>query len=328
MAESLRVATFNLENFDDRRGVEPGLAARIAVLRPQLLRLSADILCLQEVNGQPAERSRRMLAALDTLLAETPYAGYHRVATEGPHGPFDVHNLVILSRFPLSGSAQIRHRLITPPRYRPATARPPRMRSAPVSWDRPILHAVVDPGGGRRLHVIAVHLRAPLAAIIAGQKEDAFTWTSVSGWAEGFYLAAIKRAGQALETRLLIDEIFDAEPRALIAVCGDFNAEARETPLRIIMGAEDDTGNGRLAERSLVALDDGVPPERRYSVLHAGRREMLDHIIVSRPLLAWYRGAEVHNAGLEDELVDYAAAHDSPESHHAPVVATFAAPED
>ena len=47
----------------------------------------------------------------------------------------------------------------------------------------------------------------------------------MSGWAEGFFAAAIKRAGQALELRLAVERIFDAEPNAVIAVCGDFNAE-------------------------------------------------------------------------------------------------------
>jgi len=48
----LRIATFNLENLDDKPGQKPTFDERIALMRPQLLRLNADILCLQEVNGQ------------------------------------------------------------------------------------------------------------------------------------------------------------------------------------------------------------------------------------------------------------------------------------
>ncbi|MDD2340817.1 MAG: hypothetical protein PHG79_11420 [Methanosarcina sp.] len=36
------------------------------MIRPQLLRLNADILCLQEVNGQEEVGSPRRLLALDT----------------------------------------------------------------------------------------------------------------------------------------------------------------------------------------------------------------------------------------------------------------------
>ena len=93
------------------------------------------------------------------------------------------------------------------------------------------------------------------------------------------------------------------------------------------MGDEEDTGNGHLAARAMIALERSLPAERQYSVVHAGRRIMLDHLLVSRTLLGWYRGAEIHNEGLGDELVGYASVHDSPESYHAPVVATFELPE-
>ena len=64
MAMPVRLATFSLGNLDDRPDAGLPVAARIAVLRPQLVRLDADILFLQEVNGQPA-RAPRTLAALD-----------------------------------------------------------------------------------------------------------------------------------------------------------------------------------------------------------------------------------------------------------------------
>jgi exonuclease III len=74
MADLLRIATFNLENLDDKPGEEPALDKRIALMRPQLLRLNADILCLQEVNGQEQPGQPRRLLALDRLLAGTGYA--------------------------------------------------------------------------------------------------------------------------------------------------------------------------------------------------------------------------------------------------------------
>ncbi|MDH3739793.1 MAG: endonuclease/exonuclease/phosphatase family protein, partial [Alphaproteobacteria bacterium] len=60
MADHLRLATFNLENLDAAPGVSPPLAARIEVLRPQLVRTQADILFLQEVNGQPSKAPRTL----------------------------------------------------------------------------------------------------------------------------------------------------------------------------------------------------------------------------------------------------------------------------
>lgn len=46
-----RIATFNLENLDDGVNVSPALAERIQIMRPQLERINADILCLQEVHS-------------------------------------------------------------------------------------------------------------------------------------------------------------------------------------------------------------------------------------------------------------------------------------
>ena len=60
MADTLTLATFNLEDLDDAPGQLPPLAERIEVLRPQLLRTQADILFLQEVNGQPAKAPRTL----------------------------------------------------------------------------------------------------------------------------------------------------------------------------------------------------------------------------------------------------------------------------
>jgi endonuclease/exonuclease/phosphatase family metal-dependent hydrolase len=334
MAQTLRIATFNLESLDDRPDVDPPLCERIAVLRPQLLRLEADVLCLQEVNGQrPPGGGPRRLLALDGLLEGTPYTGFERVSTArvsgrgpgagpAPQGVESVHNLVILSRFPIVESRDLYHELVAPASYRPSTADPPASEAQPIVWDRPVLHAAVALPGGSRLHIVNLHLRAPLAAPVMGQKSDPATWKSVAGWAEGFFLATVKRAGQALEARLMVERLFDAEPEALVAVTGDFNAEERQMPLRTIRGDVEDTGNPRLATRMLIPLERTLPESRRYSVLHGGRKEMLDHMLVSRALLARYRHVEIHNEGLVDELSE-----GGPESHHAPVVAEFEGPD-
>ncbi|MEQ8195880.1 MAG: endonuclease, partial [Rhodospirillales bacterium] len=192
-----------------------------------------------------------------------------------------------------------------------------------ITWDRPLLKASVRLPGGRRLHVVNLHLRSPLAALVPGQKEDSFTWRNTHAWAEGFFMATVKRAGQALETRMTVDRLFDAEPEALIAVCGDFNAEERETPLRTIRADVEDTGNGRLAGRVLIPMDRTVPETQRFSVIHQGHKVMLDHILVSRRLLEFYRHVEIHNEALGDEAVAYSGVRHSPESYHAPVVAEF-----
>src|SRR5215210_4558866 len=125
MADLLRIATFNLENLDDKPGEKPALAERIALMRPQLRRLNADILCLQEVNGQEQPGQPRGLLALDRLLTGTRYAEYHQASTLTTEGQvFDVRNLVILSRFEIAERAQYRHHFAQAPRYQQVTAEP------------------------------------------------------------------------------------------------------------------------------------------------------------------------------------------------------------
>jgi endonuclease/exonuclease/phosphatase family metal-dependent hydrolase len=109
----MRLATFNIESLDlPARGDLP-FETRMAALRPVLERLAADILCLQEVNGQHVSGApERQLVALDLLLKGTRYEAYHRVATTGAegHGVASVHNLVTLSRFPIRQRREIRHK--------------------------------------------------------------------------------------------------------------------------------------------------------------------------------------------------------------------------
>jgi endonuclease/exonuclease/phosphatase family metal-dependent hydrolase len=153
MPTPLRVATFNLENFDDPGPAGlPSLAQRIAVTRPQLERLAADVLCLQEVNAQEQNGTRRFLA-LDQLLSGTNYATFHRVSTTLVSGaaPLDERNLFVLSRFPITAHRQIKHEITPRPAYRRVTVRPPDAAAIEIMWERPILFATLQLPDGSAL---------------------------------------------------------------------------------------------------------------------------------------------------------------------------------
>jgi endonuclease/exonuclease/phosphatase family metal-dependent hydrolase len=327
MPTALRLATFNLENLDEPKGPSgPALEDRIRILRPQLLRLRADVLCLQEVNGQAREGQPRELLALKELLKGTPYEAYHLETTETKAGPpFDTRNLVVLSRFPVAARQQLKNAMGAPS-YRKVTAIPAETVARPVEWERPILYVKLEVGGGRTLHLLNIHLKSKLPTEIPGQKADRFTWKSPRGWAEGSFLSSMKRVGQALEVRLLVDEIFQAEPDAWIAVAGDFNAESGDVAAVAIRGPVEETGNPEHAPYVLVPCENTIPESSRYSLFHLGRGLMLDHVFVSRPLASFYRGAEIHNEVLPDESGPFRSDIQFPESDHAPVVAEFGLP--
>jgi hypothetical protein len=324
----LRIATFNLENLDfEKPGQKPTLQERIEVMRPQLQRINADILCLQEVNGQEEIGHPRRLLALDALLKDTQYASFNRVSTmdEGGSQVYNERNLVILSRYEIMEHQQYKHRFAPAPLYRMVTAIMSgggEQTAKEVTWERPILHAKIKIGE-KIIDVINLHLKSKIPTDIPGQKLDNFTWKTSSGWAEGFFISSMKRVGQALETRMLIDKLFDEAEDPWIVVCGDFNADFDDVPVEAIRGRVENTGNGELAKRAMLPCEMSIPESSRFSLYHQGKENMLDHLLACRNMLAYYKGSEVHNELLHDETIAFATDIKYPESDHAPVVAEF-----
>ena len=320
----LRIATFNLENFDEPlAGERPTLAERIALMRPQIVRLDADIACFQEVNGQERAGQPRALLALTDLLAGTTLGGATLVSSKPSNDACTT--CATSSSRPACLSSATTSCATTWCWNRCTAASPPipGCRADGDGVERPILHVRVDVGSGRVLHVVNVHLKSKIPTDIPGQKVDAYTWRTPGAWAEGSFLSSMKRMSQAVEVRRLVDQILDADPHAMIVVAGDFNATPDEVPVMAIRGTVEDTGNPDLAARVLVPIENTVPESSRYTLFHQGKGQMLDHMLITRNLLAAYRGSEIHNEILHDESGAFATDRKYPESDHAPVVATF-----
>ena len=207
-------------------------------------------------------------------------------------------------------------------KYRKVTAVPREETAKNVTWERPILHAEIQLNDSTALHVINLHLKSRLSSNIQGQKKN-YTWESAAGWAEGYFLSSIKRVGQALETRVLIDKIFTDDPAAKIFVCGDFNAEPGEVPVEAIRGTVENTNNPALRSRSLIPCNLAIPDSARFSHLHHGQKNLLDHMLISQALLPYFSGAAIQNENLHDESLPYTSDTKYPESDHAAFVAEF-----
>ncbi|WP_417670083.1 endonuclease/exonuclease/phosphatase family protein [Roseibium sp.] len=321
----MRLATFNLESFGEDRFRPERLGRRLEALGPRLNELAADILCLQEVNAQKPKGGKiREFSALEFLLAETPYAGFHRAASlrEDLQGPMDRHNLLVLSRYPIEKVRVLHHAHVTPPLWRPGSVAAQGADDCSVRFDRPLLQVRLDIGGGKPLHVFVVHLRAPIASALPGGKLGAMAWKSTAAWAEGYFIASMKRVAQALDLRLAVDAILDEDTDALIAVAGDFNATGDASALRLLFADPEDTGNPALACRQLFQLDAALPREVRKTVVHNGRGQTLDHILASGPLKQRMADISVFNADLADEVIDEGTDAENG-SFHAAVCATF-----
>lgn len=192
----LRMATFNLENLDDVEGGSPSLQKRIEVLRPQIKRMNADIICFQEIHGQETEGRPRKLLALKKLLESTDYCSFNIASTHtSDNEVYDKRNLVVVSRFPVSEIKQYRHDTIQPPLYRKITPTPPEEEPKKIKWERPILYTKINVKQDFEIHLINLHLKSRRPTPIQGQKVDQYTWRSSSGWAEGFFISSMKRVG-------------------------------------------------------------------------------------------------------------------------------------
>lgn len=330
----MRIATFNVENLDDtpispeRLDKEPTFEERLPVLRNQLRRLDAEILCLQEVHGQNIEGEPRQLRALQRVLAGTQYADYdvHSTLLANRRDVERYRNLVTLIHpdysFSETKGQEILNEHVQKPVHRFATGKR-KGETADVGWNRPLLYSNVILPSGKSIHVINAHFKSKRPTPIDGQGPKDFMWQSAAGWAEGFFLSALKRIGQALETRIFVDTLFDAEPMANVVICGDLNAETDEVPLQALRGEVDDTGNPALNGRILYQLEHTVPESNRFSLYHHGRPNLLDHLLVSQNMLGGYVTTQIHNELVRDESVAFAFDKKHPAPDHAPIVAEF-----
>lgn len=102
--------------------------------------------------------------------------------------------------------------------------------------------------------------------------------------------------------------------------------EYDEAPLQTIRGEVEDTGNNKLAKRAMMPCELSIPESSRFSLYHRGKGKMLDLLLISRGMMAYYRDSEVHNELLHDESLAISTERKFPESDHAPVVAEFELP--
>lgn len=325
--DAMRIATFNVENLDDGPEGKNGapFQERLPILRAQLERLRADVLLLQEVHGQTVEDGSRQLRALARVLAGTRYEAYQQSSTTTLTGTvFAERNVVTLipPDWTVEETRQIRDRDMPTPRYDLLTDAPD-AGVKDIGWERPLLYVRTRPAEGEVLHLINCHFKSKNPTSIAGEGPENFMWRSAAGWAEGYFISSMKRVGAALGARVLIDRIFEADPVARIVLGGDLNAEPHEVPLMAIRGEVADHGNPALNHQTMYPCAESVPMDLRFTLYHHGRKNLLDHVLVSRSLIAFYRGAEIHNELVRDESVAFATDRKFPASDHAPFVAIF-----
>ncbi|GII83929.1 nuclease [Sphaerisporangium siamense] len=309
------VGTWNLENLY-RPGGEfgPGdttsYQAKIKALATTITGFAPDVLGVQEV-GDPE--------ALDDLTAEL--GGEWHTALSG-HPDARGIRVGVISRFPLTVQRDVS--VFAAPL---AAVQNDDTGPGTSQTSRGMLAVQVEPTPGTTLSVAVCHLKSKLLSFPGGR----FAARDEGERARFGAYALYRRAAEATTLRGLADALLDGQGRRRpLVVLGDFNDEPQAATTQIVLGPP----GSELGTPGALRPDKGdawrlwnlatriEPAADRYSRIHQGKGELIDHILVSRALIE--RVAEMRSVvshGLPSISEDPTARRDAADSDHAPLYA-------
>jgi endonuclease/exonuclease/phosphatase family metal-dependent hydrolase len=287
----LTLATYNVKDL-----FEP-VREKLDDLAGKLEEMNADVVGLEEVGS---------VEALDALVRRVAPLSYTErvVGTEDKRG---IRN-VVLSRLPIVASRVHTATELPFPRFGVNDASP---FGARIGLRRGVVRArILAPGLGE-VDVLVAHFKSGRPVPLLDGGEQPILPTTETEYAEGMLRALAARAAEALFVRGIVDGLLASNSAARVAVVGDLNDGPASLPLRIVCG------------KSLAPCTSRLPAEARWSILHRGAKEQLDHVLASQELASHVTEARFLNAGLRDHsLLDPSIT--TVDSDHAPLVVRFA----
>ncbi|MFI0136509.1 endonuclease/exonuclease/phosphatase family protein [Streptomyces luteogriseus] len=313
------LGTWNLENLYRPGGPygphdEAGYEAKLAALAAAITELDPTLLGVQEV-GDP-EALKDLAGILDD--------DWHVALSE--HADSRGIRVGFLSRTPLTVVADTR---AFPVDLRPVQADDSGLTAGQAG--RGVL-AVEVPGGGGPLRVAVCHLKSKLLSYPGGRFQPRDEGERARYGAYALY----RRAAEATALRALADELLAGDGRARdVAVLGDLNDEVQAATTQILLGppgSEIGTpGYDRPDRGDATRLWDVaplIPPGQRWSRVNSGRRELIDHVLLSHRLV--HRATQAGTGlpgegppGLPSIGPDPSERRGEPGSDHAPVWVRF-----
>ncbi len=284
----MKLATYNVKDlFDPGVCTSPGgspmtaemaagkreaLARRINLAKP-------DVLALQEI------ASEKELAR----LAERTGLPHVLLAGADERGIASA----ILSRFPFTRKESLRLAPLELPVF---------VEGDPLPFDgrlyakREIAYAeVLAPFGA--LHVYSVHFKSNRGLPLRKQAGGDHPILAPSHRAEADFRSSVLRAVEALAVRRSVDAILARDSSAAVAVLGDFNDRPWTLTVRMLMAGNDDMAG------ALVPVMERLPEEERATIVHRGRKQQIDHVLMSHSLAARVSSIRVYNHDLLDHDV-------------------------
>jgi endonuclease/exonuclease/phosphatase family metal-dependent hydrolase len=300
MATPFSVMTWNVENlFPPGSFVSP--SSRIPVTEEQFdaklrfltdfvagLDQKPDVIALQEIGGQ----NNNDLRSIEALQGRLGGAYPHRQIARFPEGrPITV---AFLSRL------ELKHADDNILRFPPGPlASVPDFDGRSVSeMGRRALKVEVEPQAGIRIRLVAVHLKSKLLTFPREGGGTSFVPRNEDERAFGSGIALMRRAAEAVTVRSFINGEIETSAAPHTIILGDFNDEPLAATSQIFCGPADSdvksTDQGDPVR--LYNLVDSIPlrgidkkdflvATERFSRIHEGRGELIDHILVSKGLL-------------------------------------------
>jgi endonuclease/exonuclease/phosphatase family metal-dependent hydrolase len=247
-----------------------------------------DVIALQEIGGQNNDDLRSIEALQARLGGEYP----HRAISPFPDGRHI--RVTFLSRLELKRiSGDIRD---FPPG--PLASVPDFGGGATTKMGRGALKVEVELQAAITIRLVTLHLKSKLLTFPREGGGTSFQPKDENERAFGAGIALIRRAAEAVTVRTFINGEMEAAPAVHTIVLGDFNDEPLAATSQIFLGPPDRDVKSVDQDDPvrLYNLVDSIPlrgtntkdflaETERFSRIHEGRGELIDHIMVSKGLL-------------------------------------------
>lgn len=326
---TFRIATFNCRDFFDdavphvigqldregfgiwaRRRARTLFQRKLDAVATVVARANADVVAFQEIEG---------VHVLDALREQLPEMGYRPAVA----GVADARGIAcgVLSRLAITSVETHGAGELTFPSFAEGD---PRSFGGRLSSRRGVLEVDLTLEDGSSLGLMVLHLKSARPVPKLDRDGEALVEDGHYAAAEGAARALVARMAEALFVRSRVDARLMRDSRAQLVVAGDLNDGPESLVVRAIAGQLAEPPRGRSSDLDAVtALEAGVlhhcaraiAPGARFTILHRGVAQQLDHLLVSRSLWRRFKTARVLNEelrdgggdGREDVLSDHAA---------------------
>ncbi len=329
---TFRVATWNLENLllpDPKSGQDGygAYVAKIESLAQVIEEIDPHVIAVQEVGGdKPLSDLRARLRRSHPYRKMSSY-GDKRGIRVAFLSKVPIDSSDELELFPAGGLASVSGS------YGGAAKDEPKPFTR---MGRGALSICVQPVPGTTVRLVTCHLKSKMLSYPSTGGRTRFEPHNETERVRAAGLALLQRTAEAVAVRAWANGFVEGNNTTRLILLGDMNDEPEAATTQILLGPsgseictpgfdKPDKGD----DVRLFNLTPLIPERHRYSRLHEGQPELIDHILVSEEMLPGRpRRLPVVDTGVELVLVPSIGNNPTkrlgePGSDHAPVIATF-----